>query len=206
MSERLPVASTRMNLRALDLKLKGIQKGLSLLKCKSDAIQIQIREMQKEYDLANKRIEIKFHNAFKILSSISYYGSDVNLFISKCMESNPVLECNIDGLYGNKVTNFRLIRKEFHEDVLWRAGSIMKHTKYAFDDLLEELVDLASLKNNLESVKVQLEITNKRKNSVEHHTIPRLEATVAYISGELDEIEREEFFRLKKIQKLGKND
>ncbi|MCD7446897.1 hypothetical protein HAX54_018868 [Datura stramonium] len=42
--------------------------------------------------------------------------------------------------------------------------------------------------------------TNRRVNALENVVKPRLENTVTYIKGELDELEREDFFRLKKIQ------
>ena len=35
-------------------------------------------------------------------------------------------------------------------------------------------------------------------NALEHVVIPRLEGTIAYIKSEMDEMEREEFFRVKK--------
>ena len=46
--------------------------------------------------------------------------------------------------------------------------------------------------------------TNRKINALEFLMIPKLRNTLSYIFSELDENEREEFFRLKKIQKLKK--
>lgn len=62
------------------------------------------------------------------------------------------------------------------------------------------LVELASLQTAFVTLDNAIKTTNRRVNALEHVVVPKLENTIAYIKGELDELEREEFFRLKKVQ------
>lgn len=45
-----------------------------------------------------------------------------------------------------------------------------------------------------------IKIVNRRVNAIEHVIIPRTENTIGYINSELDEMDREEFYRLKKVK------
>jgi len=40
-----------------------------------------------------------------------------------------------------------------------------------------------------------IQATNRRVNAIEHVVIPRLENTIKFIISELDEMDREEFYR-----------
>ena len=45
-----------------------------------------------------------------------------------------------------------------------------------------------------------IKVVNRRVNAIEHVIIPRTENTIKYINSELDEMDREEFYRLKKVK------
>merc|ERR1712077_171496 len=65
---------------------------------------------------------------------------------------------------------------------------------------VELLVELASLQTSFVTLDEVIKTTNRRVNAIEHVVIPKIQRTLDYIISELDELEREEFFRLKKVQ------
>ncbi|KAG6442437.1 hypothetical protein O3G_MSEX002347 [Manduca sexta] len=83
---------------------------------------------------------------------------------------------------------------------LARGGQQLAKLKKNFQSAVKLLVELASLQTSFVTLDEVIKITNRRVNAIEHVIIPRLERTLAYIISELDELEREEFYRLKKIQ------
>jgi V-type H+-transporting ATPase subunit D len=45
-----------------------------------------------------------------------------------------------------------------------------------------------------------IKVTNRRVNALEFVVIPAIEDTIKWIEGELDELDREDFYRLKCVQ------
>ncbi|XP_064427270.1 V-type proton ATPase subunit D isoform X1 [Mirounga angustirostris] len=87
---------------------------------------------------------------------------------------------------------------------LARGGEQLAKLKRNYAKAVELLVELASLQTSFVTLDEAIKITNRRVNAIEHVIIPRIERTLAYIITELDEREREEFYRLKKIQEKKK--
>ena len=66
--------------------------------------------------------------------------------------------------------------------------------------LLKLLMDIASLQTQYFTLDEVIKITNRRVNALEFVVVPRIDWTIKYIEKELDEQDREDFFRLKRVQ------
>ncbi|KAK6035024.1 hypothetical protein COOONC_27470 [Cooperia oncophora] len=83
---------------------------------------------------------------------------------------------------------------------LGKEGANISKLKKNYNKAIELLVELATLQTCFITLDEAIKVTNRRVNAIEHVIIPRIENTINYIVTELDEMEREEFFRMKKIQ------
>jgi V-type H+-transporting ATPase subunit D len=100
----------------------------------------------------------------------------------------PVFEPFSDGSDSNELAG------------LARGGQKVAELKKNYTTAVKLLVELASLQTAFITLDEVIKITNRRVNAIEHVIIPKIERTLTYIVSELDELEREEFFRLKKVQ------
>lgn len=80
------------------------------------------------------------------------------------------------------------------------GGKKIVAVREKFTVLLNLLIKLASLQTSFQTLDEALKVTNRRVNALENVTIPRIEDILSYISRELDELEREDFTRLKIVQ------
>lgn len=143
--------------------------------------------VQEQAKLATFRVKAKQENvsgvvlpAFEV-DRVS--GSGVfNAFVRLHVKSNLVLDFNLTGL--------------------GRGGQQVLRAKEVYAKAIETLVELASLQTAFTILDEVIRATNRRVNAIEHIVIPRLENTIKYIMSELDEMDREEFFRCVKTAKL----
>lgn len=69
-----------------------------------------------------------------------------------------------------------------------------------FSMFLAQLIKLASLQTSFVTLDEAMKVTNRRVNALENVTIPKIQVVLDYIDRELDELEREDFTRLKLVQ------
>lgn len=99
------------------------------------------------------------------------------------------------GLTHNPSSVILHLWPDFNLTGLGRGGQQIQRAKEVYAKALETLVELASLQTAFTILDEVIRATNRRVNAIEHVIIPRLDNTIKYIISELDEMDREEFFR-----------
>merc|ERR1711920_1202908 len=115
------------------------------------------------------------------------------------------VETRIDNIAGVKVPVFKVVDKAEAAGAsdctgLSRGGQQITKARTTFAKSVDVLVQLATLQTSFMILDEAIKVTSRRVNALDSVVIPKITNTVAYIKSELDELEREEFFRLKRSQ------
>eukprot|EP01118_Nematostelium_gracile_P006131 TRINITY_DN1963_c0_g1_i2.p1 TRINITY_DN1963_c0_g1~~TRINITY_DN1963_c0_g1_i2.p1 ORF type:complete len:263 (+),score=80.04 TRINITY_DN1963_c0_g1_i2:135-923(+) len=210
---RLNVFPTRMALTNMKLRLKGAVKGHSLLKKKSDALTLRFRAILRKIAECKEKMGTNMKNASFSLATAKYAahpGDFSHVVLENVSSATFKLKMNTDNVAGVYLPNFEQLgdSSKLPQELtgLSRGGTQIKKSRDQYVSALEGLIELASLQTSFMTLDYVIRITNRRVNAIEYVVRPKLENTIAYIITELDEGDREEFFRLKKIQGKKKRD
>merc|ERR1712066_21514 len=79
------------------------------------------------------------------------------------------------------------------------GGAVISACRETYFKAVTQLVRLASLQTAFKTLDEEIKMTSRRVNALEYVPIPRIEDIIQYITQEIDEQSREEFFRVKKV-------
>ncbi|KAI5162557.1 V-type H+-transporting ATPase subunit D [Nematocida ausubeli] len=198
--QRLAVFPTRMSLGQLQGRVQGAEKGKSLIKRRGDALQMKHREVAAKLLQKKCELEKEIENAYFFLSRTEFYGGDMRLAQQQAKSAPLSVQIDLEGLAGLIIPTYRIPETIMPMVFMGASGKLISDTRAQFIRCLSLMVEMASLQVSFDMIDQMVQATNRRVNALEHVLIPKLENTILYIQSELDEQDREEFFRLKKVQ------
>lgn len=192
---------TRMELLKLRKRKKLAEKGHKLLKQKRDTLVMEFFSTLKEIRQLRQDFIQKFADAQECMRRAQALQGETDVERLALGTSTGVsLEFGSKNVMGVEVPTIRVISVNpewfgYYESTVELDDAVAKHRA-----LLPDLLKLVEKQLALRKLAEEIKKVKRRVNSLEYITIPRLEKEEKLITLKLDELERENFSRLKKIK------
>ena len=201
----LDITPTRSELINLKRRIKQTKNGYKLLKMKRDGLFHEFRtllsdmikakrELTESYVLAKSRIDLAnaIEGGLKVRSAAIANSASPEVEVERR---------NIMGVVVPSVSGTNL-KQAFGGRSIGFTGSspYIDEAADSFGNLIERMVKAAEMEATLKRLLAEIEATKRRVNALEFKVIPELEEARVFIQLRLEEMEREETFRLKRFK------
>ena len=201
----LDVKPTRSELIQLKNRIKLSERGHKLLKMKRDGLILEFfkilneaRNVRTELDAAYERSKEKINLASAVNGVVEVRST---AFTAKESPEISLSGKNIMGVVVPKISSTG-VRKQLYERGYGIIGtnSYIDEAADAYEDLVEKIITAAELETTMKRLLDEIEKTKRRVNALEFKVIPELIAAMKFIRFSLEEMERENTFRLKRVK------
>lgn len=198
------VNPTRMELLNVKNRTVLAQKGYRLLKEKRDALIMEFFEVvDKARGVRGELAQHVVKGSEDLVASESLMGVYEVEYLSDMAPSMPELTFRMDNIMGVKVPAISFPHTEerprFYS--ILSSSHKLNESTHEFTLASRKIIQLVEREEKVRRLSKEIKKTKRRVNALEYIMMPRLKATERYIRMRLEEIERENFFRLKMVKK-----
>ena len=199
------VKPTRSELIATRRRIKLSISGHKLLKMKRDGLIIEFFELlPKVKDMRSQLVELYTVADKRLAVAMVADGKSALKSAANCRQTPPQVELSENNIMGVVVPQIQVstIEKSVEERGYGLIGTSVRidESVHAFEKLAEKVLEAAELETTMKKLLDEIESTKRRVNALEFKVIPNLEDIASYITLRLEELERENVFRLKRIK------
>ena len=196
------VAPTKSNLMKSKSSLQLSKKGYELLDKKRNVL---IKEMMEYVDKAremhNKIYEV-ISQAYEALqkANITLGVKNIEDF-SYSVPNNENYEVLLKSVMGVDIPTIKYdVDKITPTYGFYNTSVVLDEARQRFNEVKYKVYELAEIENSIFKLAKEIEKTQKRTNALQYIQIPKYKEQVKYIQDVLEEKEREDFFRLKRLK------
>lgn len=193
---------TKANLIKAKSLLGFSKKGYELLDRKR---MVLIKEMMSLIDKANdlqEKIDIKFQEAYLRLGQANItMGTETVQKAALSIDKEKDFNIQFKSVMGIETPHIKYEdTKVFAEYGFFRTNPAFDKAVITFNEIRKIIYELGEVENSVYKLAMEIKKTQKRANALDKIQIPRYTKTIKYIEEVLEEKEREDFFRLKKVK------
>src|SRR6056297_1095799 len=199
------IKPTRKNLMEIEERIEFSERGHDTLEQKRDGLIMEFMDILDEAQDVRSNLESDYENAQKKINMARAMEGDVAVRgAAAALKEHPELTTESKNIMGVVVPQIESskVRKGLDErgyGVLGTSARIDEAAE-AYEELLESIILAAEVETAMKKMLTEIETTKRRVNALEFKLLPELKNNQGYIEQKLEEQEREEIFRLKKIK------
>lgn len=201
------IKPTRSALLRLNRRVLLAERGHRLLKEKRDVLVIEFFSIFEDQKYLRRKINEDLKDAFKNYMKLRIVDRNTeNLATVLPKMQSPEIEIKRKNIMGVNVPliNLKKGKRNLFERGynLYSSSTLLDDVYDKFGEILEEIVRLGEIERSVKLLAREIEKTKRRVNALEYIIIPALEEKRRFIQFQLDEREREDFFRMKRVKSL----
>jgi len=199
------VKPTRKNLMAIEDRIELSERGHDTLEQKRDGLIMEFMDILDKAQDVRGGLEEDYQTAQKKINMARAMEGDVAVRgAAAALKEHPEITTESNNIMGVVVPQIESskVQKSLDErgyGVLGTSARIDEAAE-AYEDLLESIILAAEVETAMKKMLKEIETTKRRVNALEFKLLPELYDNQEYIEQKLEEQEREEIFRLKKIK------
>ena len=198
------VKPTRSELLKVKKQIVLAKSGHSLLKKKRDGLILEFFEILKKAKTLRQELVDEYKIALEKINIARTMEGDLKVkSIAMAIKEIPDIKLTTKNIMGVKVPKIESseIKKAFMERGYGvYNSSAIDEAADAYEKVVEKILLAAEVETSMRKLLNEIEKTKRRVNALEFVVLPRLKGVSSFIRLRLEEMERENTFRLKKIK------
>ena len=199
------VKPTRKNLMHIEERIELSERGHDTLEKKRDGLIMEFMDILDQAMDVRKDLEASYDRAQRSMDMARAMEGDVAVRgAAAALKDHPELTTQSKNIMGVVVPQIESskVRKDLDERGYGVLGTSARidEAAGAYEDLLEKIILAAEVETAMKKLLDEIETTKRRVNALEFKLLPELHDNKEYIEQKLEEQEREEIFRMKKIK------
>lgn len=197
------VHPTRMELLTLRKRRNIAERGRDLLREKLDALMIEFFQFVREISTLRAKAQGLLAEAYETFVEAQMAMGYMKLEqTSVGVEDRFTIESKSRNIIGVTIPYIQVNVKPLtgFPYNIYDTSIKLDEATLKMADAIKAIAELSSAEAAVKKLAEAIAATKRRVNSLEYVVIPRMLATIRYIEMHLEEAEREDFFRLKRIK------
>lgn len=193
---------TKANLMKAKEALIFSRKGFSLLDKKRTVLIREVMNLVEKADEIQKKVQEKFEEGYEALRVVNMtFGVHQVEEIALSVAVEERFDILWKSVMGLEVPTVSYEEQIYHPTYgFYRTNPAMDKAVKIFQEIRRLIYELAEIENAVFKIAMEIKKTAKRANALDKIRIPKYQQAVKEIQEILEEKDREDFFRLKKIK------